>query len=119
MECNPKGNFFSIALEWRRKRMRELSHLTNSELKCYNDSSTSSLKGEKMRYFASLIQSFSELTIATGGVVRDAWRDKHGQLPLLVAFAVFLGLLPYVINGIQALLLNELVRAFSTKSFGW
>ncbi len=62
-------------------------------------------------FLASTNESLRELSRAIGTVLRDAWRDNKRQLLFVLVLTMSLAALPFVEQGVQALLLNHLVRS--------
>ncbi|MES2931744.1 MAG: ABC transporter ATP-binding protein [Patescibacteria group bacterium] len=70
-----------------------------------------------MQYLASTKESFRELSVSVGNVLRDAWRDNKRQLLIVLSLSMLLAAMPYIERGIQALLLNHLVQIAKTRYF--
>lgn len=60
--------------------------------------------------------SFSEFWAAIIFVVKDAWRNNRRLFVLTMSVSILVAVLPYAVNGTQALLLNELARS-ATQGF--
>ncbi len=67
--------------------------------------------------YIGIQQSLTDLRSAFAGILRDAWHTERRQLLMLVALAGLMGLMPYVSNGVLALLINELIAASSTHAW--
>jgi ATP-binding cassette subfamily B protein len=70
-----------------------------------------------VKFFAKTTESLRELSNVIKHVLSDAWRDNKAKLLIVVLMTALLASLPYAERGVQALMLNRLVRLYGTHNF--
>jgi ATP-binding cassette subfamily B protein len=64
-------------------------------------------------------KSFRDFAKATKCVLADGWRDNRGQFAVLALISAGIAVMPYALNGGEALLVNHLVSAYGARAFGY